>query len=84
MMHGQKPIKLGMILSVVVGFLYMSNERLSFSFNVVMFRKLVLYSFSSCLVNFMVGIKLLNALKTSYMLVVVLLHAMRMSSTYRK
>jgi len=64
----------------------MSNEKSSFSFRMVMSRKLILLSFSSSVVNFMDGIKLWNTriLNTSCMLVVFLLYTIRMSSTYRE
>ena len=71
----------GIIVTVVVGLLYMSKERLSFSFDMVISRKLILFSFSSSTVNFMVGIMLLNKLNTSYMCVVSLLYTIRISST---
>ena len=60
--------------------IYMSKERLSFSFAIVTSRKLILLSISSSIVNFKVGIRLLNILNASYMLVVVLLYTMRISS----
>jgi hypothetical protein len=47
-------------------------------------RKLILLFISSSIVNFIVGIKLLNILETSHMLVVVLLYMMRVSSAYQK
>jgi len=73
-----------MVVSVVVGFLYMSKERFSASYSMVMSRKLILLSISSSIVNFIVGIKLLNILNTSNMLVVVLFYTFRISSTYWK
>ena len=71
-------------MSVVIGFLYISKERLSFSFDMVISRNLFLFSFPSSIVNFMVDIMLLNTLNTSYMFVVSLLYAMGILSTYRK
>jgi len=67
-------------VSVVVGFLCMLKMRSLVSFSMVS-RKLILLSISFSMVNFVVGIKLLN---TSSILVVVLLCMMRISSTYRK
>ena len=68
-------------MSVVVGFLCMLKMRSLVSFSMVISRKLILLSISFSMVNFVVGIKLLN---TSSILVVVLLCMMRISSTYRK
>jgi len=58
-----------MMISVVVGFLDISNERLLYSLVIVMSRKLILFSFSSSRVNFIVGFRLLNLSRMSCMLI---------------
>jgi hypothetical protein len=70
-------------VSVVVGFLHILREMFFFfsSFEMVMFRKLILFPFSSFIVNFIVGIMLLNKLKTSCIFVVLFLYTIRISST---
>jgi hypothetical protein len=72
------------IVSVAVGFRYISNVILSFSFMIVMSKKLILLFCSSSIVNCMLGIVVLKLLRTSWILVVCLLYAIRMSPTYRK
>jgi hypothetical protein len=73
-----------MVVSVVVGFLYMFKDKFLVYFCIVISRKLILLSISFYMVNFIVGIKLLKLLNTSSILVVVLLYMIRISSTYRK
>ena len=68
-------------MSAVVGFLYILNEMLFSSFEMVMSSKLLLLSFSSSMVNFMVGIMLSNRLRTPYMFVVSFLYTVGISST---
>jgi hypothetical protein len=75
---------LGVILSVVVGFLYISKERFSFPSYIVMSRKLTVLSISFSIVNFIVGTRLLKELKPSSVSVMESLYAMCASSTYRK
>jgi hypothetical protein len=58
----------------------MSNEMLFSSFGIIIFRKSILFKFSSSVMNFMVGIMLLNILRTSNMFVLSFLYTMRISS----
>ena len=44
----------GIIVSVVVGFLYRSKGRLSFSFDMVIARKLIVFTFSSRIMKYRV------------------------------
>jgi hypothetical protein len=74
----------GMIVSVVVGFLYMLKERFSVSLSIAISRKLILLSIPFSMVHFIIGIKLLKLLNYSPILVEVLLYMTRISSTYRK
>jgi hypothetical protein len=60
------------------------NDRLSLSFWIMISRKLILFSVSVSIVNFIVGKRLLKELKTLYILVDTQLYAMRISSTYWK
>jgi uncharacterized membrane protein len=62
----------GMIVSVAVCFLYISNFSLSYSFLTVISRKFIIFSLSFSIVNFIVGIILLNELSTSSIFVRVL------------
>ena len=57
-------------MSVVDGFLYILNDMFLYSLEMVMSKKLILLSFSSSIVNFMVGVMLLNIVSMSCMLVI--------------
>jgi len=57
-------------VSVVDGFLYILNDMFLSSLEMVMSKKLILLSFSSSIVNFMVGVMLLNIVSMSCMLVI--------------
>ena len=57
-------------MSVVAGFLYVLNDILFSSLEMVMSKKLILSSLSSSIVNFMVGVMLLTKYSTSCMLVI--------------
>ena len=58
------------MVSVVDGFLYILNDMFLYSLEMVMSKKLILLSFSSSIVNFMVGVMLLNIVSMSCMLVI--------------
>ena len=58
---------LGMIVSVAVGFLCISNVRLFTSLVMVISRKLISFPLSFSKANFILGIMLLKALRMSYM-----------------
>jgi len=75
---------LGIIKSVVVGFLYTLNVKVSCSFRIVTSRKLIIFSVSFSIVNLMLGVGLLKELKTSRKFVMGSLYTIKMSSTYRK
>jgi hypothetical protein len=53
------------MVSVAVGFLYVANCVLFLSFEMVMFKELLLFSSSASIVNCIKGVKLLNGLKLS-------------------
>jgi hypothetical protein len=54
-------------------YIYTWNDLFLSSLEMVMSKKLVLLSYSSSVVNFMLGVMLLNILSASYLLVVSLL-----------
>ena len=60
-------------MSVVDGFLYILNDMLLSSLEMVMSKKLILLSFSSSIVNFMIGVMLLNIVSMSCILVILFL-----------
>jgi hypothetical protein len=74
-------MSLGIMVCVVVGFLYIYiyiythilNDMLLSSLEILMSKKMVLLSFSSSIVNFMVGVMLLKIASTSCILVVLFL-----------
>jgi len=51
------------IMSVVVGFLYVANYVFFSSFEMVIYKELILFSSSSCIVSCIKVVKLLNGLK---------------------
>jgi len=57
-------------VSVVDGFLYILNDMFLSSLEMVMSKNLILLSFSSSIVNFIIGITLLNIMSTSCTLVI--------------
>lgn len=72
---------LGMMVSVVVGFLYVSIERLLCYLDMLMSRKLTLWSISYCWVNFILRISLLKLSKVTFILVLSSLYMIRISTT---
>ena len=75
---------LGIMESVVVGFLYTLNVKVSCSFRIITSRNLILLSVSFSIVNLILGVGLLKELKTSCMFVMDLLYTIKMSSTHQK
>ena len=63
-------MSLGIMVCVVVGFLYILNYKFLSSLEIITSKKLVLLSFSSSIVNFMVGVMMLKIMSTSCILVV--------------
>jgi len=57
-------------VSVVDGFLYILNDMFLSSLEMVMSKKLILLSFSSSIVNFIIGVMLLNIVSISCILVI--------------
>jgi hypothetical protein len=74
----------GMIISAAFGFLKMLNEKLYDAIWIVISRKLILFSVSVSMVNFIVETRLLKSLQTLCISVSSLLYTMRISSTYLK
>jgi len=74
----------GIMMSVAVGFLYTLHEILCSSLEVATSRKLTLLFISSCIVNIIVDVILLNESSTSWIFVISVLYTIRVSSTYLK
>ena len=71
-------------MSVAVGCLYTLQETLCSYLEMVTSRKLTLLIISSCKVNVIVGVTLLNESSISWIFVISLLYTIRISSTYLK